>query len=83
MFTTSGSIPAQMFQRHALGVSHTPRVTESGYGRTVAIVRTLRDGAETRERLQEYLAELVVGMIPFAEPLVASARIAYSELDND
>ena len=49
-----------------------------GTGRSVALVRTLRDGSVTHEYLPEYLAELVVAMIPFDEPLVASARIAYS-----
>src|SRR3989304_1624578 len=51
-----------------------------GYGRYVALVRTLRDGSVTREYLPEHLAELIVAMIPHGEPLVASARIAYSEL---
>jgi hypothetical protein len=54
-------------------------VPASGYGRIVAIVRTLRDGSVTYEYLPEHLAELVVAMIPYGEPLVASARIAYSE----
>ena len=52
----------------------------SGTGRSVAIVRTLRNGSVTHEYLPEFLAELVVAMIPFDEPLVASARIAYSDL---
>ena len=52
----------------------------TGTGRSVAIVRTLRDGSITHEYLPEFLAEQVVAMIPFAEPLVASARIAYSDL---
>jgi len=56
---------------------HTPA---TGYGRIVALVRTLRDGSTTREYLPEHLAELVVAMIPFGEPLVASAHIAYAEL---
>ena len=50
------------------------------YGPSVAIVRTLRDGTVTHEWLPRFLAEQVVAMIPFDEPLVASARIAYSEL---
>ncbi len=45
-----------------------------------SLVRTLRDGSITREYLPEHLAELIVAMIPFGEPLVASAHIAYSEL---
>ena len=52
----------------------------SGTGRSVAIVRTLRNGSVTHEYLPEFLAELVVAMIPFDEPLVASVRIAYSDL---
>jgi len=52
---------------------------DTGYGRYVALVRTLRDGSITREYLPEHLAEQIVGMIPFNEPLVASAHIAYSE----
>jgi len=55
-------------------------VPATGYGRHVALVRTLRDGTITREYLPQHLAELIVAMIPFGEPLVASARIAYSEL---
>jgi len=55
-------------------------VPAAGYGRPVALVRTLRDGAITREYMPQHLAELVIAMIPFGEPLVASARIAYSEI---
>jgi len=55
-------------------------VPATGYGRPVALVRTLRDGAITREYMPQHLAELVIAMIPFGEPLVASARIAYSEI---
>ncbi len=55
-------------------------VPAKGYGRYVALVRTLSDGSTTRESLPEHLAELVVAMIPFSEPLVAAAHIAYSEL---
>jgi hypothetical protein len=58
----------------------TLRVPATGYGRPVALVRTLRDGTVTREYLPVHLAELVVAMIPFGEPLVASARLAYSEM---
>jgi hypothetical protein len=55
-------------------------VPVGGYGRYVALVRTLRDGSVTREYLPEHLAELIVAMIPYGEPLVASVHIAYSEL---
>ncbi len=67
--------------RHSL-ISSTMQlhVPAKGYGRHVALVRTLRDGSTTREYLPEHLAELIVAMIPFGEPLVASAHIAYSEL---
>ena len=54
-------------------------VPAAGYGRVVAVIRTLRDGSVTYEYMPEHLAELVVAMIPHGEPLVASARIAYSE----
>jgi len=57
----------------------TLHVPVTGYGQLVAVIRTLRDGTVTREYLPQHLAELVVAMIPFGEPLVASARIAYSE----
>ena len=52
------------------------------YGPCVSIVRTLRDGTVTHEWLPLFLAEQVVAMIPFDEPLVASARIAYSGLSH-
>jgi hypothetical protein len=55
-------------------------VPASGFGRYVAIIRSMRDGTVTREYLPEYLAETLVSMIPFSEPNVASARIGYSEL---
>ena len=77
MFTTTTLPP--IFQHTAVSSTMTLHVPATGYGRHVAIVRTLRDGTITREYLPQHLAELVVAMIPFAEPMVASARIAYSE----
>jgi len=77
MFITATYPP--IFQHTTLTSRLTLHVPEKGYGRLVALVRLLRDGSITREYLPEQLAELVVAMIPFAEPLVASARIAYSE----
>lgn len=81
MFTATTYPP--IFQ-HTIATStvnlHLPPL---GYGRYVALVRTLRDGTVTREYLQEGLAELVVAMIPHDEPLVAAARIAYSEVGAD
>jgi hypothetical protein len=78
MFTTATLPP--MFQHTMISSTMALHVPATGYGRYVAIVRTLRDGTTTREYLPERLAELTVAMIPFGEPLVASARIAYSEL---
>jgi len=69
-----------IFQHTLVSSTMTLCVSATGCGRYVALVRTLRDGSVTREYLPENLAELVVAMIPFGEPLVASARIAYSEL---
>lgn len=69
-----------IFQHDTLSSTLQLHVPAKGYGRHVALVRTLRDGSTTREYLPEHLAELVVAMIPFGEPLVASAHIAYSEL---
>ena len=77
MFTTTTLPP--IFQHTAVSSTMTLHVPATGYGRHVAIVRTLRDGTITREYLPQHLAELIVSMIPFAEPMVASARIAYSE----
>ena len=77
MFTTTTLPP--IFQHTAVSSTMTLHVPATGYGRHVAIVRTLRDGTITREYLPRHLAELIVSMIPFAEPMVASARIAYSE----
>ncbi len=78
MFVTTTYPP--IFQHTTVASTMTLHVPAIGYGRHVAVIRTLRDGSATREYLPEYLAELVVAMIPFGEPLVASARIAYSEL---
>ena len=69
-----------IFQHTAVSSTMTLHVPPTGYGRPVAIVRTLRDGTITREYLPRHLAELAVALIPFSEPLVASAHIAYSEL---
>ena len=78
MFTTTTYPP--IFQHTAVSSTMTLHVPATGHGRYVALVRTLRDESVTREYLPERLAELVVAMIPFSEPLVAKARIAYSEL---
>ena len=78
MFTTTTLPP--IFQHTAVSSTMALHVPATGYGRHVALVRTLRDGTITREYLPQHLAELIVAMIPFGEPLVASARIAYSEL---
>ena len=77
MFTTTTLPP--IFQHTAVSSTMTLHVPVTGYGQLVAVIRTLRDGTVTREYLPQHLAELVVAMIPFGEPLVASARIAYSE----
>lgn len=78
MFVTTTYPP--VFQHTPVSSTMTLHVPATGYGRYVALVRTLRDGSVTREYLPEHLAELAVAMIPFSEPLVAQARIAYSEL---
>jgi len=78
MFVTTTYPP--IFQHTLVSSTLSLHVPATGYGRYVALVRTLRDGSITREYLPEYLAELVVATIPFAEPLVCSAHIAYSEL---
>lgn len=78
MFTTMTYPP--IFQHTIMTSTMTLHVPATGYGRHVALVRTLRDGSITHEYLPQHLAELVVAMIPFDEPLVASARIAYSDL---
>jgi hypothetical protein len=41
----------------------------------VALIRELRDGTITEERLERWLAELLIGCIPREEPNVAKARI--------
>ncbi len=64
-----------IFQHTSMSSTMNLHVPETGYGRPVALVRTLRDGTITREYLPQQLAELVIAMIPFGEPLVASARI--------
>ena len=48
----------------------------------VILVRELRDGAITEERLERWLAELVIGCIPREEPLVAKARIMPLPVDS-
>jgi len=78
MFVTT-TYPS-IFQHTLASSTMTLHIPATGHGRQVALVRTLRDGSVTREYLPERLAELVVAMIPFGEPLVASARIAYSEM---
>ncbi len=78
MYTVTTYPP--IFQHGPVSSTMQLHVPAGGYGRTVALVRTLRDGSVTREYLPEHLAELVAAMIPYGEPLVASARIAYSEL---
>jgi len=77
MFTATTQPP--IFHHTPMSTTMALHVPATGYGRYVAIVRTLHDGTVTREYLPRQLAELVVAMIPFGEPLVASARIAYSE----
>ncbi|KRT69424.1 MAG: hypothetical protein XU15_C0011G0106 [candidate division NC10 bacterium CSP1-5] len=78
MYTTTTFPP--IFQHGPVSSTMQLHVPTSGYGRSVAIVRTLHNGSVTHEYLPEFLAELVVAMIPFDEPLVASVRIAYSEM---
>jgi hypothetical protein len=78
MFTPTSHPP--IFQHTAVSTTLSLGLSEKGWGRSVAIVRTLRDGSQSREYMPEFLAELAVAMIPFGEPLVASARIAYSEI---
>ena len=78
MFVTTTYPP--VFQHTLVSSTMSLHVPATGHGRYVALVRTLRDGSVTREYLPEHLAELVVAMIPFGEPLVAQAHIAYSEL---
>jgi hypothetical protein len=48
----------------------------------VVIRRDLRDGTATEERAERWLAELIVGCIPYDEPNVASARIFTLAVDD-
>ncbi len=64
-----------IFQHTAMSSTMALHVPENGYGRYVALIRTLRDGTVTREYMPDHLAELTLAMITFAEPLVESARI--------
>jgi len=49
---------------------------------TVVLIRELRDGTITEERLERWLAELLIGCIPSEEPLVAKARITRLPIDT-
>src|SRR3972149_10927687 len=69
MFTTTTLPP--IFQHTAVSSTMALHVPATGYGRHVALVRTLRDGTITREYLPQQLAEVIVAMIPFGEPLGA------------
>ncbi len=42
----------------------------------VVLIRELRDGTVTEERMEHWLADLAMGCIPREEPNVAKARIA-------
>jgi hypothetical protein len=42
----------------------------------VVLIRELRDGTLSEERMERWLAELAIGCIPREEPNVAKARIA-------
>jgi len=81
MFTATTYPP--IFQHTIVTSTVNLHLPPLGSGRYVALVRTLRDGTITREYLQEGLAEVVVAMIPYDEPLVAAARIAYSEVSDE
>lgn len=48
----------------------------------VVLTRTLRDGSITEERVERWLAELIVGCIPHDEPHVARAKIAPLPIDE-
>jgi len=78
MFVTTTYPP--IFQHSLVSSTMTLQVQATSYGCYVALIRTLRDGTITREYLPDRLADFVVAMIPFDEPRVSSARIAYSEL---
>jgi hypothetical protein len=49
---------------------------------TVVLIRQLRDGATTEERLERWLAELVVSHIPHDEPDVAMAKSVTLPVDE-
>ncbi len=48
----------------------------------VVLTRTLRNGSITEERVERWLAELIVGCIPSDEPHVARASIAPLPVDD-
>lgn len=48
----------------------------------VVLTRTLRDGSITEERVERWLAELIIGCIPLEEPHVARAKIAPLPVDE-
>ena len=48
----------------------------------VVLTRTLRDGSITEERVERWLAELIIGCIPHEEPHVARARITPLPVDD-
>jgi len=48
----------------------------------VVLTRTLRDGSITEERVERWLAELIIGCIPHEEPHVARAKIIPLPVDE-
>ena len=48
----------------------------------VRVIRELRDGTVTEERMEWWLAELLVGCIPHEEPLVQSVSIIPVPVDS-
>ncbi len=48
----------------------------------VVLTRTLRNGSITEERVERWLAELIMGCIPSDEPHVARARITPLPVDD-
>lgn len=48
----------------------------------VVLTRTLHDGSITEERVERWLAELIVGCIPHDEPHVARAKITVLPVDD-
>ena len=48
----------------------------------VILIRVLRDGSMTEERLERWLAELVIGCISGEEPHVARAKITPLPIDE-